>query len=159
MKQAETIIALATEVNATIAVAESCTGGMVAAALTDIPGASAVFECGFVTYSNASKQNLLSVPEHLITRHGAVSEPVARAMAEGARAQAKTTLALSITGIAGPTGGSDEKPVGTVFIALASKDHSLCSHHQFEGTRSDIRLKSAEKALDLLSEQLALLSS
>jgi len=107
--------------NATLATAESCTGGLLANRLTNIAGASAVFLEGFVTYSNASKTDLLGVPAALIAAHGAVSEEVARAMAEGARSRSRATYALATTGIAGPDGGSDEKPVGTVWIALAGE--------------------------------------
>lgn len=102
-----------------IATAESCTGGLVAAALTDIPGSSAVFERGFVTYSNAAKNELLGVPEEMIIAHGAVSEQVARAMAEGALAHSRAQLAVAVTGIAGPGGGSAAKPEGLVHFACA----------------------------------------
>ena len=158
MPRAKDIIEAATAQGVTLATAESCTGGMLAAALTSVPGASTVVQCGWVTYSNESKQELLSVPKALIVKYGAVSEQVARAMAEGARAKAKTTYAISITGIAGPGGGSPEKQVGTVYIALASDDHSFCRHHIFSGTRRQIRAKATLKALDLLFEPLALLS-
>lgn len=104
-----------------VATAESCTGGMVAAALTDIPGASAVVERGFVTYSNDAKAECLGVPLPLIEAHGAVSEPVARAMASGALAQSRASIAIAITGIAGPGGGSAEKPEGLVHFACARR--------------------------------------
>jgi PncC family amidohydrolase len=159
MQRARDIIEAATKHKVTIATAESCTGGKVAAALTAIPGASAVFQSGLITYSNESKQELLSVPKAMLAKHGAVSEEVARAMAEAMRMKAKTTFAISVTGIAGPGGGSPEKPVGTVYIALAGEDHSVCRHHVFSGTRREIRLKALQKALDLLYEPLALLSS
>ncbi len=103
--------------------AESCTGGLVAALLTDIAGSSAVFERGFVTYSNQAKAELLGVPMDLIERHGAVSEQVARAMAEGALARSHADIAVSVTGIAGPDGGSVEKPVGLVHFATARRQH------------------------------------
>ena len=158
MKRATDIIEAATKQNVTLATAESCTGGMVAAALTAVAGASASFKCGFITYSNESKQDVLAVPKAVLAKYGAVSEQVARAMAEGARAKAKTDFAVGITGIAGPTGGSSEKPVGTVYIALAGVEHSLCRHYVFSGDREEIRLKATQKALDLLFEPLALLS-
>src|SRR3982751_3041231 len=103
----------------TIATAESCTGGLVAAALTAIPGSSDVVDRGFVTYSNAAKTEMLGVPADLIATHGAVSEPVARAMAEGALSRSNADVAVAITGIAGPDGGSDAKPVGLVHLAAA----------------------------------------
>jgi nicotinamide-nucleotide amidase len=106
-----------------LATAESCTGGLVAALLTDIAGSSAVFERGFVTYSNEAKAELLGVPMDLIERHGAVSEQVARAMAEGALARSRADIAVSVTGIAGPDGGTAEKPVGLVHFAAARRGH------------------------------------
>jgi len=117
----EVVLTLLKGQNATLATAESCTGGLLANRLTNIAGASAVFLEGFVTYSNASKSDLLGVPAALIAAHGAVSEEVARAMAEGARSRSGATYALATTGIAGPDGGSDAKPVGTVWIALAGE--------------------------------------
>lgn len=106
--------------NRMMACAESCTGGMVAAACTALAGSSAWFERGMVTYSNQAKQQMLGVPAELIATHGAVSEPVARAMAEGALRHSQAQLSLAITGIAGPSGGSEEKPVGTVWLAWAA---------------------------------------
>lgn len=140
-----------------IATAESCTGGLVAAALTEIPGASDVFERGFVSYSNAAKTALLGVPSGLIATHGAVSEPVARAMAEGAIAKAGVGAAVSITGIAGPGGGSLQKPVGLVHIAAARLGrrtlHAECRFG--DPGRGSVRLLAAHKALDLLAEILS----
>lgn len=156
MQRAEEIIELATKAKLTIATAESCTGGMVAAALTSVAGSSAVFQCGFIAYSNASKQELLGVPKSIIIKHGAVSEQVARAMAEGARARAKTDFVIGITGIAGPSGGSEEKPIGTAYIAMADKNSSRCLHYIFAGDREEIRFKATQKAMDLLYESIAL---
>jgi len=114
------VVALLREKHLSLAVAESCTGGALADRITDVPGASAIFRAGYVTYANQAKEDTLAIPHDLIAAHGAVSEPVAAAMAEGARRVAGTDLALSTTGIAGPGGGTNEKPVGTVFIGLAA---------------------------------------
>src|SRR5208282_2144373 len=113
------IVRLLTERKATLALAESCTGGCIANRVTNVPGASVVLLAGLVTYSNAAKQRFLGVQADTLARHGAVSEPVAREMAEGAHRQTQADYALSVTGIAGPSGGTPDKPVGTVFIALA----------------------------------------
>ncbi|MGH7160390.1 MAG: CinA family protein, partial [Acetobacteraceae bacterium] len=132
--------------------AESCTGGLVAAALTATAGASDVFERGFVTYSNAAKETMLGVPSELIERHGAVSEPVARAMAEGAVRHSGANLAVSVTGVAGPGGGSAEKPVGLVWIAVANRDNiTLSERNIFRGDRAQIREASVAAALALLA--------
>ncbi|MDH3665965.1 MAG: CinA family protein [Paracoccaceae bacterium] len=134
------------------ATAESCTGGMVAAALTDIPGSSTVVERGFVTYSNEAKAELLDVPMDLIIGHGAVSEPVARAMAEGALAHSRADVAVSITGIAGPGGGSAEKPEGLVHFATARRGGGTI-HERIEfGAlgRDPVRRASVIQALTML---------
>jgi nicotinamide-nucleotide amidase len=134
-----------------IATAESCTGGLIAANLTDIPGSSDVFERGFVTYSNDSKTELLGVPADLIDENGAVSEPVAHAMAEGALARSRADIAVAVTCIAGPGGGSAEKPVGLVFIGAAKKgDPTIVQRHVFPGDRADIRQATVLRALELL---------
>jgi nicotinamide-nucleotide amidase len=130
-----------------LATAESCTGGMVASAITDISGSSGWFERGFVTYSNQAKIEMIGVPAELIDKHGAVSEPVARAMAEGALRNSRAQLSLAITGVAGPGGGSDEKPVGTVVFAWANRVHTDCQTLKLKGDRHQIRLQSAEHAL------------
>ncbi len=135
-----------------IATAESCTGGMIAAALTDIAGSSAVVDRGFVTYSNEAKNEVLSVPMALIEEHGAVSEETARAMAKGAIAHSRASLAVSVTGIAGPGGGTEEKPVGLVWFGLADeKGQMRAEHHVFEDNgRGFIREKTVETALEML---------
>lgn len=134
-----------------LATAESCTGGMVAAALTDIPGSSDVVERGLVTYSNAAKSELLGVPPALIAAQGAVSAEVAQAMAEGALARAPVDLAVAITGIAGPGGGSAEKPVGLVWFGIARKGAAArTENHIFPGDRTAIRRLAARRALELL---------
>jgi nicotinamide-nucleotide amidase len=139
----------------TVALAESCTGGLVSAALTAIPGASAWVERGFVTYSNLAKTEMLGVPEPLIERWGAVSEEVARAMAEGALVQSGASVSVAVTGIAGPTGGSPDKPVGTVHVAAAAKGSpTLHQRLLIGGDRDAVRLSSALAAMDLLIRRL-----
>lgn len=138
-----------------LATAESCTGGMLSASITALPGASDVFERGFITYSNESKTELLQVPAKLIAAHGAVSAEVAEAMAEGARKNSRADIAVSITGIAGPDGGSAEKPVGTVYIGFAEKDGKTENlHNTFKGTREEIRTQSVSAALEMLLKNL-----
>ena len=148
------IIQAAIKKNITITTAESCTGGMVAAALTSMSGASAVFEAGFITYANSAKTKLLGVPEALIKKHGAVSKEVAKAMAEGARKKAGATIAISITGIAGPTGGTAQKPVGTVFIGVATPHTTTVEKHLFSGNRTQIRKQATNHALALLNRSI-----
>jgi nicotinamide-nucleotide amidase len=134
-----------------IATAESCTGGLVAAALTAIAGSSDVFERGFVVYSNQAKTDLLGVPAKLIAAHGAVSREVAAAMAEGALVRSRADVAVSITGVAGPGGGTADKPVGLVFIGAAARGQSPeVERHQFAGDRAAVRAASAQRALELL---------
>jgi nicotinamide-nucleotide amidase len=134
-----------------VATAESCTGGLVAAALTAIAGSSDVMERGFVTYSNAAKTEMLGVPADLIAAEGAVSEPVARRMAEGALAHSAAGLAVSVTGIAGPDGGSEQKPVGLVWFGLARRGAATTTLRQvFPGDRTSVRRASVEQALALL---------
>ena len=134
-----------------IAAAESCTGGLIAAGLTDVPGSSNVFDRGFITYSNEAKTELLGVPADLIAEHGAVSEPVARAMAEGALARSRADIAVAVTGIAGPGGGSAEKPVGLVFIgAVRRGEPAVVERHVFPGDRAEVRRATVLRALELL---------
>ena len=139
-----------------LATAESCTGGMIAAALTDIAGSSDVVERGFVTYSNEAKTEMLGVPADLIERVGAVSEEVAQAMAAGALAHAPVDLAIAVTGIAGPGGGSAEKPVGLVYLGIARRRGpsgpvtARSERHTFTGDRTDIRAAALLRALELL---------
>jgi nicotinamide-nucleotide amidase len=138
-----------------LAAAESCTGGMVAAAITDVAGSSRVFDRGFVTYSNDSKTALLGVPVETIARHGAVSEEVARAMAEGAIAASKADFAIAVTGIAGPDGGSAEKPVGLVHFACATKTATRHLKRQFAGLdRDGVRKAATAQALQLVMDCL-----
>ena len=136
-----------------LATAESCTGGMVAAALTDIAGSSDVVERGFVTYSNEAKTELLGVPATMIATHGAVSAQVATAMVQGALARAPVDIAVSITGIAGPGGATAGKPVGLVYFAVARKGgDARVERHNYQGERGAIRAAAAERALELLLE-------
>jgi nicotinamide-nucleotide amidase len=130
-----------------LATAESCTGGMVSSAITDISGSSTWFERGFVTYSNQAKTDMIGVPPELIDKHGAVSEAVARAMAEGALRNSRAQLSLAITGVAGPGGGSVQKPVGTVSFAWTNRVHTLCQTLLFKGDRHQIRVQATAHAL------------
>jgi nicotinamide-nucleotide amidase len=140
-----------------IATAESCTGGLVAGLLTDISGSSAVVERGYVTYSNESKSEAIGVPGELIATHGAVSEPVARAMAEGALARSHADVAVAITGIAGPTGGTATKPVGLVHFAIAAKGRKTRHLERRYGDlgRALVRRRAVADALTLLQTALA----
>lgn len=133
-----------------MAVAESCTGGLLGAALTGIPGSSAYFLGGVISYDNAVKVELLGVDMALLATHGAVSEATALAMATGVITLLNADLALSITGIAGPGGGSHEKPVGTVWIGLADAAGARARHFHFEGSRADVRIRSVAAALEWL---------
>jgi nicotinamide-nucleotide amidase len=138
-----------------ICTAESCTGGLVIALLTEFPGSSDVVERGFVTYSNAAKQEQLGVASSLLAAFGAVSDEVARAMAEGALSVSSADMAIAITGIAGPGGGSPEKPVGLVYFACARRDYPTLSEHRvFSGqTRSGVRIAAVRTALELAKNQ------
>jgi nicotinamide-nucleotide amidase len=137
-----------------LATAESCTGGLIAAACTEISGSSAWFERGFVTYSNAAKTELLGVPATMIGAQGAVSEAVACAMASGALARSRAAYAVAVTGVAGPTGGSADKPVGTVWLAWATPRGVQAEHHHFPGDRAAVRLATMQRALAGLLQRL-----
>ncbi|OPX98619.1 MAG: Nicotinamide-nucleotide amidohydrolase PncC [Syntrophorhabdus sp. PtaU1.Bin002] len=137
-----------------IAVAESCTGGLIANRITNIQGASDYFDMGFVTYSNDSKEVFLFVPEDVIAAKGAVSSEVARAMAEGVREATGVDVALSVTGIAGPGGGSPEKPVGTVYIGLAAESGAFVRKFLFSGDRISIKTQTSEEALKMMLDYL-----
>ncbi len=133
-----------------MATAESCTGGLIAGACTDLAGSSDWFERGFVSYSNAAKTELLGVDAALIAQHGAVSEPVARAMAQGAVARSHAQLAVAVTGVAGPAGGSPEKPVGTVWFGWAVPGTVHTEVHRFGGDRAAVRAATVQLALQRL---------
>ena len=137
-----------------MASAESCTGGMIAAACTDLAGSSAWFERGFVTYSNASKTELLGVPAALIAEHGAVSEPVVRAMAQGALQHSYAQVAVAVSGVAGPGGGSAGKPVGSVWFGWATPAGVVTQLCHFEGARDSVRQASVQHAMQRLAELL-----
>ncbi len=156
LKLAETILAAARERALRISTAESCTGGLVAGVLTEIPGSSDVFEQGWVTYSNQAKQQELGVPEDTLRIFGAVSEAVARAMAHGALNRAAVDISVSVTGVAGPGGGTADKPVGLVHFAAARRGREIVHEERRFGSlsRFDIRMHSVEVALDLLRRQL-----
>ncbi|HUC16868.1 MAG TPA: nicotinamide-nucleotide amidohydrolase family protein [Acetobacteraceae bacterium] len=152
LEEAAALLALCRARGITLATAESCTGGLVAAALTAIAGSSDVFERGFVTYSNAAKETLLNVPASLIASDGAVSEPVAREMATGAIRNSSASLAVSVTGVAGPGGGSAEKPVGLVWLGAARRNGAVWSErHLFSGDRAAVRAASVKAALALFA--------
>jgi nicotinamide-nucleotide amidase len=137
-----------------LATDESCTGGMIAAACTDLAGSSAWFERGFVSYSNEAKTELLGVPAALIAEHGAVSEPVVRAMAQGALQHSRAQVAVAVTGVAGPGGGSDSKPVGSVWFGWATPAGVVTQLCRFEGDRHQVRQASVRHAMQRLAELL-----
>lgn len=151
-KAAERVLSLCRGRSLTIATAESCTGGLLAAMLTEIAGSSEVFERGFVTYSNAAKEAMLGVPATVLDRYGAVSQETAEAMAAGALAHSPAHIVVAITGIAGPTGGSKDKPVGLVYFAAAARGGTLIAREKRFGDigRRQVRLASVAEALALL---------
>jgi len=153
---AEQVVQTLTARKLTIATAESCTGGLIGAALTDISGASSVFYGGFITYANAAKIEMIGVSAPTIAEHGAVSAEVARAMADGARTTAGTDLAVAVTGIAGPSGGSEKKPVGLVYLACSGKDGTTVVEKRFGPLNRDtIRKLTVSAALELVLATLA----
>ncbi len=153
--EAKQVIQRLAERGASIATAESCTGGLVAAALTDVAGSSEVFFGGFVTYSNIAKSRMIQVPARLIHDYGAVSNQVARAMADGARNTARTSFAVASTGIAGPGGGSEKKPVGLVYVAVSSELATIVIEHRFGDIGRDaVRRATVAAALNLVLQVL-----
>lgn len=157
LRRAARLVAAARDRGLTLATAESCTGGLVAALLTEVPGSSAVLDRGFVTYSNAAKSEMLGVPPALIAAEGAVSEAVARAMATGVLARSAAAVSVSITGVAGPGGGTPAKPVGLVHFACARRGGGVAAVERRFGDigRGAVRLASVAQALDLLDAALA----
>jgi nicotinamide-nucleotide amidase len=154
--RAEELVARYRAAGLMAATAESCTGGLIAALLTEIPGSSAMLERGFVVYSNAAKQELLGVPAETLAAHGAVSGATARAMAEGALHASRAEVAVSVTGVAGPDGGSAEKPIGLVHFACARRGKPTVAREERFGDigRTDVRLASVRVGLDLLEAAL-----
>jgi nicotinamide-nucleotide amidase len=151
----EVVVNLLAERGQTVATAESCTGGMIAGRLTDVSGASAVFGYGYVTYANEAKVRELGVSAELLMRHGAVSEPVACAMAKGCLEASGADHAVAVTGIAGPMGGSEEKPVGTVYVALATRGaETKCRRLFFPGARDRFKLLTSQAALEMIRRRL-----
>jgi len=139
-----------------LATAESCTGGMISSALTEVAGSSDVFECGFVTYSNDAKVDMLDVAPTTLAAHGAVSAEVAREMAEGALRRSHADISVAVTGIAGPGGGTPEKPVGLVYLAVARRGHAAVSaRHLFSGDRASVRSQTTQVALSLLAQTVS----
>lgn len=152
---ARSVITEATDQACTIATAESCTGGLISSCLTAVPGSSSAFLCGFVTYADDAKTRLLGVPSGAIEQLGAVSDVVAAAMAEGAVAHSGAQIAVSVTGIAGPDGGTKDKPVGLVYLSLAERgEDAVVKRYIFAGTRDDIRRSTVGAALELLHSRL-----
>jgi nicotinamide-nucleotide amidase len=150
----EVLVKQLTHRNETLAVAESCTGGLLANRITNVPGASKIFLAGYITYSNEAKIDILDVDAKMIDKHGAVSDEVARAMAEGACARARSTYALSTTGVAGPSGGSKEKPAGTVYVGFASRERTVAKKFFFPNDRETFKQQTAQAAFDLLRRKL-----
>ena len=151
---AEAISRLLGDSGGKVVTAESCTGGLIAKYITEIAGASTWYEGGWVTYSNAMKMSQLGIPEEMLQAHGAVSSQVAKAMCEGARRQSGATVALSTTGIAGPDGGTEKKPVGTVFVGCATQSGIEVTRFLFTGNREEIQEQAAKAALQMLHVKL-----
>ena len=154
MNLEERIGALLAARDLSLVTAESCTGGLVGHRLTNVSGSSSYYLGGLVTYSNRLKEQLLGVPPATLEEHGAVSEATARAMARGARQRLDADLALAVTGISGPTGGTPQKPVGLVYVALSSATAEVCQRHLFDGDRLEVKQQSAEAVLRLLLDHL-----
>ena len=150
MTDTERLVSRLSERKETVATAESCTGGLISAAITSVPGSSLVFGCGFVTYANEAKRRLVGVKKGTLKKFGAVSAQTALEMAVGARLTAGSDYAVSATGIAGPGGGSEEKPVGLVYIAVASKNSVVVKENRFSGDRDGIRRQTVDGAIALL---------
>ena len=141
--------------NKILATAESCTGGMIGEMITSVPGSSKVYEYGFITYSNEAKQNLLGVKKGTLDSYGAVSAETVKEMATGALLKSGSDISVSVSGIAGPGGGSEEKPVGLVYIGIKSKDNDAKSYRFiFAGTREEVRLETVKKAIELVIEEI-----
>jgi PncC family amidohydrolase len=155
IKKAQEIILIAAQKNLKIVTAESCTGGLLSAIFTEISGSSRVFERGFVSYSNEAKSEILGVDPKIIEEYGAVSKETAQKMAIGALKNSKAQISLAITGIAGPEGGSQEKPVGLVYIAIADENKVLARKFNFAGSRSEIRKQAIIESLNIIAKNIA----
>ena len=154
MTLAESVVKLLAEDELTVTTAESCTGGLVAARLVDVPGVSEVFKQGFITYSNKAKRKILNVKKETLKTLGAVSEKTAKERAKGAILASGADAAIATTGIAGPDGGTEEKPVGLVYIAVSVRGQMYVEEHHFEGDRAAVRESTVEAALALLKKGL-----
>lgn len=154
MTLAESVVKLLAEDELTVTTAESCTGGLVAARLVDVPGVSEVFKQGFITYSNKAKRKILNVKKETLKILGAVSEKTAKEMAKGAILASGADAAIATTGIAGPDGGTEEKPVGLVYIAVSVRGQMYVEEHHFKGSRAEVRESTVEAALALLKKGL-----
>jgi nicotinamide-nucleotide amidase len=155
LQDAESLLAACRSKGIMLATAESCTGGLIAAALTAIAGSSDVIDRGFITYSNAAKTEMIGVPMPLIEAHGAVSDEVARAMADGALARSRAAIVISVTGVAGPSGGSVDKPVGLVYFGLArTAKPVICERQVFRGDRTAIRTATVDHAFKMIRAAL-----
>jgi nicotinamide-nucleotide amidase len=155
IQTATALLDLCKEAGVMLATAESCTGGLIAGSLTEISGSSAVVDRGFVTYSNEAKNEMLGVPMEMIIEHGAVSEPVARTMAEGALGRSRADIVIAVTGVAGPGGGTEVKPVGLVHFGCAGlSGGTSTAHHTFDGDRSAVRLETVRTALAMIRDHL-----
>ena len=141
--------------NLSVATAESCTGGLIGHTFTNVPGSSEYFDRGIISYSNRAKMELLGVSETMIKEHGAVSEDVAKSMAEGVRKRSKVDIGISTTGIAGPSGGTEEKPVGLVYISISTVDNIIVKKFQFSGSRLENKESTCNAALKMLLEFLS----
>ena len=151
---ANKLVKITNEKKITLSTAESCTGGLIAAAITEIPGSSSVFHRGYVTYSNLAKQQVLNVQTNELEKFGAVSKEVASQMAMGAKLTSNVDISIAVTGIAGPSGGTVEKPIGTVCIALAFKENIKVKDFLFKGDRTEIRMSTVRTALEIVVKEI-----
>jgi len=154
LTSAEDLSGVLIKKNFTLSVAESCTGGMLGSAITSVPGSGRYFLGGVVTYSNESKEEIIKVPEQIMVKNGAVSEESATHMAAGVRSLFGSDVSISITGIAGPDGGTDAKPVGLVWIGISTKDRAFAKKFNFKGNREDVRKSAVNASMKLLIEEL-----
>lgn len=154
LELAKSIILHARKNNITISTAESCTGGLIIASLTEISGSSAVVDRGFITYTNQSKMDMLDIQRPILQKYGAVSEQIVIQMANGARLKSGSDITIAVSGVAGPTGGSQEKPVGLVHFAISTNKETVAFQLMFKGNRETVRLQTVETALNKILERL-----